>query len=331
MCVIFLLPRLLTFSCLSPGWIGSHIAHEALAAGLNIKLAIRNESKAKVLIDALEKLHGKGHIETVVVKDYVEDGAYDEAIKGVQGVVHAASDLSFSDDRDTLLSQVLKAYNSILNAANSQKSIRRFVLTSSSIALAGSNPNGKPQHLTTDTWYDSVLEAAQKSPNGGNVYGASKVLSERTAWDFQKDKKPHFDITSINPNANFGGPVPGTPILSTGKWLLDLSEGKETPLDTMGPQFHVDVDDVAKLHIIALVNESVKNERILAYGSRYTVNSLIDTIKKVKPDAPTPQKKEEWAVEDQTTVDVSRANELLKDQGGLRDMEYSIRRNLGVA
>lgn len=51
------------------GWIGSYIAHEALAAGLKIKLAIRNEAKAKTLIEALEKIHGKGKIEIVIFKD----------------------------------------------------------------------------------------------------------------------------------------------------------------------------------------------------------------------------------------------------------------------
>jgi hypothetical protein len=54
-------------------------------------------------------------------------------------------------------------------------------------------------------------------------------------------------------------------------------------------------------------------------------------VKRAKPDAPTPEHKEEWAVEDNTRVDVKRANELLKDQGGLRDLEYSVKAALQVS
>jgi nucleoside-diphosphate-sugar epimerase len=212
------------------------------------------------LIDALEKIHGSGHIETVIVKDFSAEGAYDEAIKGVQGVVHAASDVSFGDDRETIVNSVLKGYTSILDAANSEKAIRRFVLTSSSIAIVGSNPTEKHQIADDKTWFDAAVEQSKTSPNGGNIYATSKVLSEKAAWDYQKKNKPAFSITAINPNANFGAPVPGTPFFSTGKWLMDFAEGKESPLNSLGPQYHVDVEDVAKLHVIALTREDVKNE-----------------------------------------------------------------------
>lgn len=313
------------------GWLGSHIAHEALAAGLRIKLAIRNEAKAKTLIQALEKIHGKEKIETAIVKDYGDEGAYDEAVQGVQGIIHAASDVSFSEDPNVVIPAVLKAYNSILEAAHKNKSIRRFVLTSSSIAIASSNPGGPRQHLDVNTWNDKAVEESKTAPNAVNVYAASKVLSERAAWDFAKTHKPNFVINSINPNLIIGAPVPGTPVLSTGTWITDVAEGKPSFLSQIGPQYQIDVDDVAKLHVIATMNENVKNERILAYSTKYTFNSIIDSIKKVRPDAPLPDKTEEYGVEDNTTVNVDRANELLKDQGGLKDLDYSVRRTLQTA
>lgn len=303
--------------------------HEALAAGLNVKLAIRNEARAKTLIAALEKIHGEGHIETVTVKDYNDDGAYDEAIQGVEGVVHVASDMTFSSNPDEVIPPVLKAYNTLLEAAHSQKSVRRFVLTSSSIAVGSPNVGGKTtQHFDASKWNDASVEEMKRAPSGLNVYAASKVLSEKSAWDFVKNKKAAFALTSINPNANFGAPVPGTEILTTGKWLTELAANKHSIAINIGPQFHVDVGDVARLHVLALTREDVKNERILAFGTSYTINSLLDAIKKVKPDAHTFEKRDEWDVKDNTLVDVQRANELLKDQGGLRDLEYSVRASL---
>lgn len=204
-------------------------------------------------------------------------------------------------------------------------------MTSSSIALAPSNPGGPLKHVDVNTWNDKAVEESKTSPNGINVYATSKVLSERAAWDFVKKNKPDFIVNSINPSLNIEALVPGTPVLSTGTWITDAAEGKHSLVQDIGPQFHVDVDDVAKLHVIAAMNEDLKNERILAYGTKYTFNSIIDAIKKVRPNAPLAEKKEEWSVEDNTAVSVVRANELLKDQGGLRDLDYSICRTLQAA
>jgi nucleoside-diphosphate-sugar epimerase len=212
----------------------------------------------------LEKLHDKGeeNIETVIVKDYNEDNAYKEAINGVQGVIHVASDMTFSSNADEVIPPVLKAYKNILEAANSQQSIRRFVLTSSSSAAGLPNiEKGKPtQYFDASTWNEKAVEDHKKSPTGMNVYAASKTLSEKFAWDFIKDKKPHFTLTTILPNTNFGAPVPGLPTLTTGAWITDLADKGEAIVLNTGPQYHVDVGDVAKLHVIALTNENVKNE-----------------------------------------------------------------------
>lgn len=266
------------------------------------------------------------------MKDFVDENAYDEAIKNVDGVAHVASDMSFSSKPEEVIPPVIKAYKTLLEAAHGQKSVRRFVLTSSSSAIGSPNKGGeKSQHFDPSVWNDAAVEASRKSdPTGGEVYAASKTLSERAAWDFVKTNSPNFVMNAINPNANFGHPIPGLKPRTTGLMVTDLAQGKNTNLADLAPQYHVDVDDVAKLHIIALMREDVKNERILAFGTRFTGNSIIEAVKKIMPNALTPEKEEKWSIEDNTTVDVSRGNELLKEQGGFgfRDMEYSIRGNL---
>lgn len=99
-------------------------------------------------------------------------------------------------------------------------------------------------------------------------------------------------------------------------------------LFAIGAQFHVDVDDMARLHVAALTWEDVRNERILAYGTPYTTHDIIDAINRIKSDARLPDKREEWGVKISTVANVARANDLLRAQGGLRDLEYSLRRNL---
>ena len=297
-----------------------------LAAGLHAKLAVRNEGKAKDVVAALEKIHGKGRISTVTVTDFAKEGAYDEAVQGVQAIIHTASDVSFSDIPDEVIVPVLKAYRTILEAAHAQKQIRRFVFTSSSVAVGPMNRGSGPiQRLDVNSWNDEAVEQSKTAPNGHNAYAASKVLSERAVWDFVKTNKPSFVATSINPSGNFGKPVPGLPFASTGLVVPDVATGVTSWVAGMGAIYHVDVDDVAKLHALALTREDVKNERILAYGTPYNYNTVIDLVHKLKPSAPVEAKREEWGGEDRTKADVSRANELLKDQGGLRDLEYSVR------
>jgi nucleoside-diphosphate-sugar epimerase len=238
--------------------------------------------------------------------------------------------MSFNSDPDKVITPVLKGISSLLKAAQGQKSIRRFILTSSSLALGSPNPGGKvTQHFDSTSWNDKSVESMKQSSNPINVYASSKVLSEKYAWNFIKTEKPHFILNAILPNANLGAGVPGVlPLLTTGKWIPELAEtGYCWALD-IGSQYHIDVFDCAKLHIKALMVQDVQNERILAFGTRYSVNDLIDAVKSVRPDAPTPQRKDEWDILDNTTVDVKRANQLLESQGGLRDLEYSVRASL---
>jgi nucleoside-diphosphate-sugar epimerase len=220
------------------GWLGSHIANEALAAGLRIRLAIRSEVKAKQLVEALEKLHGKGRIETVVVQDFVHDGAYNEAIKGVHGVVHAATDITFSDNRDVVVGAVLKAYKTFFDAARSEQSVRRVVITSSSTAVGHANTvaGSKTQHLDASVYHEEVVEQSISSPSRGNVYAASKCLSEKYAMS---QSSPELVVTAIVPDSIVGAPVPGYNISSSGKWLEDLANGKDEFYTTFGPIWQV--------------------------------------------------------------------------------------------
>jgi nucleoside-diphosphate-sugar epimerase len=180
--------------------------------------------------------------------------------------------------------------------------------------------------LDASMYNDAVVEESKVNPNPVNVYAASKVLSEKFTWDYIARHKPSFVVTSINPNVVLGAPVPRYTLSGTGAMLRDLVNGKrDVMLLSFGPTNPVDVDDVSRLHILALIREDVKAERILACGNGYTINQMIEVIRKVKPDSPI-ESKDEWNVEDNTIVDVARANELLKDQGGLHDLEYSVRR-----
>ena len=316
------------------GWVGSHIVDKALEHGLKVRLAIRSEEKAKSLIQGLRSKYGKdAHIETVIVKDFNADDAYEEAVKGVQGIIHAASNLSFSDKWDEVIPPTVQGYRSLLNAAHAQgDSVKRVVVTSSSIALGTPNLEpGKPtQHFDVNTWNDASLEEAKVKPNAVNIYAASKVLSERFTWDFVKEKKPAFIVNTVNPNFVTGGNTIGMDYLSTGNMLRNViyNADSNTP-NLLRSQFIVDADDVAILHVLALTREDIVGERLLAFSEVFTWSQVIDLAQKVSSkQINPPAKSDHFSVRDNTVVDTKRTQELLKPYGGFKSLEESLRLNL---
>jgi hypothetical protein len=76
----------------------------------------------------------------------------------------------------------------------------------------------------------------------------------------------------------------------------------------------VDVRDCAKLFLIALLDSSLRNERLYAFDEKFTWNQIIDIMSELKPkDAARLEKlKIKDEVADATTVDNELGGELLK-------------------
>ncbi|PWN37186.1 NAD(P)-binding protein [Meira miltonrushii] len=316
------------------GWVGSHIVDKALEHGLRVRLAVRNEQKAQQLIKGLKAKYGeRAHLETVTVKDFDSESAYDEAVKGVQGIIHAASTVTFSEKWEDVVPPTIRGYSALLKAAHAQgDSIKRVVLTSSSIAVArgSTEPDAAPYHITTETWNDADVELAKKSPNPLLVYAASKVLSERFAWNFVNEHKPAFILNTVNPSLCAGAKAPGSEYLSTALWLRKaVLEADQNVVDTFSSSYLVDTDDVGLLHVLAATREDIVNERILAFSEVYTWDKIIDIAQKYAPEkVNTVKKSEKTSLKSNVVANLSRTQEILKEYGGLKTLEESVRLNL---
>jgi hypothetical protein len=80
-------------------------------------------------------------------------------------------------------------------------------------------------------------------------------------------------------------------------------------------EWFVDVEDNALLHVAALTDLSIKNERILAIAEPYNWNTILRILRELRPNHTWPED-----LEDDTpalfTVDNSRGAELLQRQAG---------------
>lgn len=104
-----------------------------------------------------------------------------------------------------IIGPAVKGTTSILHSVlkNGFK-VKRFVQISSISAVQDLHAVGKAVVYTEKNWGDRVVRICKekgREASGIDKYEASKVLSERAAWEFVEEHKDtvKFDLVSINP------------------------------------------------------------------------------------------------------------------------------------
>jgi hypothetical protein len=93
----------------------------------------------------------------------------------------------------------------------------------------------------------------------------------------------------------------------------------------------VDTADDAKIHIAALIDKTVANDRIFAFAEPFDWNDVIDAVHKARPDATTIIEKLPPHGKDLSRVDNAQGAELLRKwfgQDGWKSLEESVKENL---
>ncbi|KAL4876915.1 hypothetical protein BJY04DRAFT_231200 [Aspergillus karnatakaensis] len=269
------------------GYIASHVCDILLSLGYRVRGTVRSE---KPWLDAFfEEKYGAGRFESIVVPNLVETEPWQDIIAGVDGVAHVASDLSMNNDPDAVVPKMIKMVVNALEAAQAEPSVKRVVLTSSSTAAFISVPNKEGVRITDDTWFDSSIEKAwskdtPEDEKGFAVYCASKTLGEKEAWKWVEQHKPNFGFNVIVPNTNYGKILCPEQPGSTMSWTANLLKGDDFVVRSFPPQWYVNVEDTARLHVIALLNPSVINKRIWAFAGKFNWTDIITTLQELRPD-----------------------------------------------
>ncbi|QKX55360.1 uncharacterized protein TRUGW13939_02452 [Talaromyces rugulosus] len=237
------------------GFIGAHVVQELLSLGYFVRGTVR--SQKPWLEELFKSKFGPNSFESIVIPDLSGFDALSEAMGGVRGVIHMASDVSFSPNADEVIPKVVAATENILEAAARQPegSIQRVVLTSSASAAALPQPGVEGIVVTEDTWNTATVNAAfdENTPADAKpftVYVASKTEGERAGWKWVKNNKPAFVFNSVLP-------------YYTVKF--------------------VDVVDLARVHVVGLLHPEVKSERLFAFTSAFTWKEFVNILQKVRP------------------------------------------------
>ncbi|CAN9182394.1 unnamed protein product [Alternaria alternata] len=184
-------------------------------------------------------------------------GAFKDLLADCEGVAHVASDLSFSPDPNVVITGCVNGIKAILEEAHSTPTIKRFVYTSSSNAATKPLVD-EARHVNSSSWNDGILDEAWAPP---------PYHSERA----------------------YAVPLSVAGAGSTARWVRDAfdhpsEEEYVAKLRDDSPQWQVDVEDIAKLHLAALIFDEVNGERLFGFAFPFNYNSFLRVFRNLAPD-----------------------------------------------
>lgn len=224
------------------GFIAKHCAVEMLRAGYRVRGTVRSLAKGDAVRATLAKHCDVSRLEFVEA-DLLSDKGWDEAAKGVYGVLHVASPFIIGEPKDPqeLIRPAVEGTMRVLKAAIAAGATR-FVQTSSIAAImAGHGARATP--FTEDDW--TVIEGPHVS-----AYEKSKTLAERAARDYLAATKADIHYASVNPGFVLG-PLLDSEHGASASVIQMFMKGKYPGCPALSFPT-VDVRDIGKMHRLAL-------------------------------------------------------------------------------
>ena len=241
------------------GFIGLYCAKELLNAGFKVKGTVRNSLKQQEVIDTMKSNDISTKNLQFFELDLTSDNGWDKAMKGCDFVMHVASPFRIANPKDEneMILPAVEGTKRVLKFAN-KASVKKIILTSSIVSMMSSIRRGQ---FGPEDWTDINY------PNL-NTYIKSKTLAEKAAWTFinQLKKSSKMELVVIAPGGVFGPPL-GNDISGETLTILSKMMNGKIPMvpDTAFPM--VDVRDVAKLHVQAILTKGTAGKRFIAAGT----------------------------------------------------------------
>ncbi|TIC58043.1 NAD(P)-binding protein [Wallemia mellicola] len=252
------------------GFLAVTLVESLLDAGFEVRGTVRSSRKGEYLLHYFNNRR----FNFIVVPDSVVDGAFDDAVQGMDGVIHTASPFHFNASHpDDLILPAVNGTLNLLKAAHEygNNTLKRVVITSSIAAIF--EPTTEEVVFTEESWNEfSIRQVNEKQDKAtpADIYRASKSLAEKAAWEYVALAKTSFDIATVNPAVIFGPPkqqISSTDQLNTSTAMFyNFLIGKQQSLGAAGN--FVDVRDVAKTHLLALMKEVAGGQRFLSNSDK---------------------------------------------------------------
>jgi dihydroflavonol-4-reductase len=218
--------------------------------------------------------------------DLMTPGSFEEGMKGCSIVFHMASPvvLSPKDPQKDLIEPAVKGTESVLHQASKTPSVKRVVLTSSTVAIcndASDSFKAPDQKLTESDWNTgSTLDY--------NPYNLSKVKAEQAAWTIA-GSQTQWSLVVINPGLVMGPGLKYHASSDTVAIFVGLVGGDMANGCPAASLPIVDVRDVAHAHVMAAYTPKAHGRNIIN-GSNTTLVEMADCLREKYSNYPLPSR-----------------------------------------
>lgn len=164
-----------------------------------------------------------------------------------------------------------------------------MVITSSFASVLDVDRKAPPYFTYTGKDWNPLTyeEAADKATSAVVAYRGSKKFAELEAWNFIEKGDAKFDIVTLCPPMTFGPvvhPVRTVEQLNESNAMLWKIASGQNPLPVARVPFWIDVRDLAKAHVEALLRPEVGNKRYVpAAPERFSYQLAADIMLKEFP------------------------------------------------
>ncbi|XP_060599031.1 uncharacterized protein LOC132752687 [Ruditapes philippinarum] len=235
------------------GFIATHIIQQLQEEGYKVRGTLRSlEDKEKV--ERLQSLSPEAEYKLELVEaDLTKPESWEAAVQDVTYVIHVASPnpSQAPKDESEVITPAVEGTQAILKACVQAKSVKKVVLTSSSVAVCYGQAEANKVY-TEEDWME---------PEKLDGYGKSKVNAEKAAWDYVKElpDEDKIELSVVNPGYVLGPVLSGAQCTSTDvvKRLLERNIMFVPKLNFS----LVDVRDVAAAHIKAMTLQEASGKR----------------------------------------------------------------------
>ena len=235
------------------GFLGGYIIKHLVEKGYSVRALRRTSSKLPFFIPPgiLQKAEW-------IDGDVLDVVSLDEAMEGVDAVIHSAAKISYApDEKEEMFRTNVEGTANVANVAIERK-VRRFIHISS-VAAVGRTVNGETVNEGRQ-WQETALNSN---------YAISKHKAEMDVWRAMAEG---LNAAIINPST----------IIGYGDWktsscAIFKNVFEEFPYYTNGVNGFVFVEDVARA-VVGVLETGITRERFIVSGENWSFRQLFNTI-----------------------------------------------------
>lgn len=257
------------------GFLASHIIEAFISSGYHVRGTVRSAESAEKVRRVFPNYTSQ--LSFFIVPNIIDNEAFDEAVKDVDGVIHTAcpsTTYAENNERDIIRPCINGTINLLRSVHEHARRVRRVVITSSFAAMIDLSQGRRAGHTYSEKdWNPTTYEEAVKeSTSGVEAYCAAKKLAELAAWDWVRNERPEFDLVTILPPMVYGPNINSVHISqlnSTSADLYRLMSPYSKPTDPVPENAFwswVDVRDTAQAHLKAYKVPEASGERFFICG-----------------------------------------------------------------